>query len=193
MLSIFKNVITLLLLRRIYEFLSSNENLNYVLLKKSSSFPKIKFGSDLDILTKDSKIFIKEVTKFAKKIIWVNLNHVIKSKSHTHIDIYYKKLHILKLDLIDTTHGLDHINDADNFLNNIITNQEVYTYRFFLKKYNISTPNIFDEVVIRVNELETYPHKAQHKEFINLQNDDTLLYINDTYSKFLRNPIQKYG
>ena len=193
MLSIFKNVITVFLLRRIYEFLSSNENLNYVLLKKSSSFPKIKFGSDLDILTKDSKIFVKEVTKFAKKIIWVKLNHVIKSKSHTHIDIYYKKLHILKLDLIDTTHGLEHINDADNFLNNIITNQEVYTYRFFLKKYNISTPNIFDEVVVRVNELETYPHKAQHKEFINLQNDDILLYINKTYSQFLRNPIQKYG
>ena len=193
MLSIFKNVITVFLLRRIYEFLSSNENLNYVLLKKSSSFPKIKFGSDLDILTKDSKIFVKEVTKFAKKIIWVKLNHVIKSKSHTHIDIYYKKFHILKLDLIDTTHGLEHINDADNFLNNIITNQEVYTYRFFLKKYNISTPNIFDEVVVRVNELETYPHKAQHKEFINLQNDDILLYINKTYSQFLRNPIQKYG
>jgi hypothetical protein len=88
---------------------------------------------------------------------------------------------------------LDHINDADNFLNNIITNQEVYTYRFFLKKYNISTPNIFDEVVVRVNELETYPHKAQHKEFINLQNDDILLYINKTYSQFLKNPIQKYG
>lgn len=193
MLSLFKKIITSLLLRRIYEFLSSNENLNYVLLKKSSSFPQIKFGSDLDILTNDSKIFIKEFTKFAKKMMGLKLSNIIKSKSHTHIDIYYKKFHILKLDLIDTSHNLDYIKDTKNFLNNIITNQEVYTYKFLLKKYKISVPIIFDDLIIRMNELNTYPHKDQHKEFINSQNDAILLHINETYSKFLRKPIQKYN
>ena len=73
MLNIFKNFISGLLLSRIYNFLSSDINTNYVLIKKSSNFPKIKYGSDLDILTTNLESFIKEVKEYLETIRWINL------------------------------------------------------------------------------------------------------------------------
>ncbi len=192
MLNIFKNFISNLLLSRIYTFLSSDINSKYVLMKKSSKFPNIKYGSDLDILTLNLDSFIQELKEDLETIRWVNLKLINKSGSHIHINFYFMKFLILKLDLIDTNFNLMHINEPNIFLKNIFTNSENYLFRYFFKKYNILIPNIYDEIVIRINELETYPHKHHHEEYINLQENETLLHINNSYARFLKQPIRKY-
>ena len=192
MLNIFKNFISNLLLSRIYTFLSSDINSKYVLMKKSSKFPNIKYGSDLDILTLNLDSFIQELKEDLETIRWVNLKLINKSGSHIHINFYFMKFLIVKLDLIDTNFNLMHINEPNIFLKNIFTNSENYLFRYFFKKYNILIPNIYDEIVIRINELETYPHKHHHEEYINLQENETLLHINNSYARFLKQPIRKY-
>ena len=192
MLNIFKKFISGLLLSRIYNFLSSDINTNYVLIKKSSNFPKIKYGSDLDILTTNLESFIKEVKEYLETIRWINLKIINKSHSHIHINFYFIKFFIVKLDLIDTNYNFIHIKEPNIFLKNIFTNPENYLFRYFFKKYNILIPNIYDEIVIRMNELETHPHKHHHEEFINLQENETLLHINNSYARYLKQPIRKY-
>tara|TARA_B100000902_G_C27301893_1_gene913305 strand:- start:2191 stop:2769 length:579 start_codon:yes stop_codon:yes gene_type:complete len=191
MRNIFKKIITYRILSILYSFLNTNNNLDYVLIKKNINFPFIDKGSDLDILTHDLKQFEYDFKKFIGKKLKKYIYYEFKSSDKLHIDFFLGKYFFLKLDLIDLNHNLKNINDSKKFLKNALEGKKVFAYRFLLKKYTIFTPNLSDEVILRNNEYENYPHKIHHKEFINLQKDDYLKEINKKYSSFLINPIKK--
>ena len=97
MRNLFNKIITKLILLIIFRFLQSIQKINFVLIKKSSSFPYIKKGSDLDILTKDIELFENEITKYFSKYKKINLKIIYKSQSQCQFDIFLGKNFFYKI------------------------------------------------------------------------------------------------
>ncbi len=188
MRNLFKNIFTLVV---IFRFFESINRLNFVLIRKSSTFPNIKQGSDLDILTTNIQLIENEINKFLTKYKKINLKTIYKSSNHCHFDLFFGKVFIIKLDIFTPGFNLNEIENSEKFLEQILSKKEIYNFRFLLNDYKVFIPSDLDEVILRYLEFHKNPYKIHHKEYVNSQKNLIFTEINKRYSQFLKKPIKK--
>ena len=191
MQNIFSKILTKLILFLVFRFFESIKNIRFVLIRKSSFFPYIKQGSDLDILTSNLELFENEISKFINKYKKVNLKIIHKSSNHYQFDIFLGKIFFFKIDLISPKYCLNDLNNSEIFLEQILNRKKIFTFRYLLKSYKIFIPSNLDEIILRYLEFQNYPHKVHHKDYINSQSESIFEEINIEYSEFLKQPIKR--
>jgi len=193
MKNLYNKIFTKLILLIIFRFFESLEKIDFVLIKKSSSFPYIKKGSDLDVLTTNLVLFENEINKFLPKYKLINLKTIHKSLDHYQFDIFLGKIFFIKLDIISSKFNMNGLKNCELFLEQTLSNKKIFTFRFFLKNFKVFIPSSFDEVIIRYLEFQKYPNKTHHKDYINSQKSYIFDEINKEYSQFLNKPIRRYS
>jgi hypothetical protein len=169
-----------------------NNLTNYVVIRRSSEFPKIKQGSDIDILT-------TELNKNYKIIQNLNLNiftkkPIIINDNVKQIDLYLDGNFFVKLNFTNLVIDNNKFSLHQNLTKNIIKNREE-TENNNIKFY---IPNKIDDIAIRYCEYKN-KDKLKHLGFVkksnilfNKLNEDIKKY-NINYNETGKQKIHKFN
>ena len=175
----------------IYNFLNKNSDFTYVLIKKDLKFPYVDLQSDFDIITKNIELFEKNLNNYFSQITNYTLRSNKKGLEKIHLDILYKKKFLYKFDLISSIAENSVTQNNTNLVSLIVNEKCLFSFNFLFKRYSVSIPLLELETIIRLIELDNFPEKKHHKDFIDNQSKLTIRNINNRYSDFLKNNISK--
>ena len=155
----------------LYQFFSKLKKDDYVLVKKDLNFPRVKIGSDFDIYTKNIEqltIFINSYYKMRKNY---HLTHNKLEDGHEHIDIFYRNRFKYKLDIYDN--NLNSLIHNKTFIEDVMNTSSITQFRYFFK-FEVNLPCDEMDLIIRIFEFYSHPHKIHHELIINSASESTL-------------------
>lgn len=147
----------------IYNLFTSLDINKYTLVKEDPKFPLIKFGSDFDIYTIDALNLVDTFSNFYKQKVHYNLSINNKKEGQVHLDLFYKNNFIYKFDIYSEKFKSENFNG--NFIPEVIQSGNTKNF-FFISKHQVQVPNEVMDIIIRIFELDSFPHKRHHKEII---------------------------
>lgn len=169
-------------LNHIYTFFKEIKNLDYIMIKKSISFPNITQGSDFDLYVNKKSKFISLAIIYFEKLDNYRIDEIEIDKQKTHLDLYFKNKFIYKFDLIDSAHEVTMFNKS--FFLDALENKEKYKFEYMGKKMVINIPNPNYENLIRFVELRKFPEKAHHDEYLNNLNIEESVILKKMITKY---------
>jgi hypothetical protein len=169
-------------LNHIYIFFKEIKNHDYILIKKSKSFPNITQGSDFDLYVNKKSKFISLTKSYFEKLDNYRIDEIEIKKQKTHLDLYFKNKFIYKFDLIDSTHEISMFNKS--FFLDALESKVKYNFVYKGKKMVINLPDSNYENLIRFVESREFPEKVHHYEYLDNLNTEEAVILKKMITKY---------